>query len=418
MAICWKSLRRKYPDILTYRSVSRKIRKNLKKKYQKIEVPSAKSGAYIYADESGNSGRDIFSEHSPFYFQGAILSVGEVDGAVTPIIQKYCKKYNLERLHGYELGEGIVNEVCLELLTALGELTWRFHYTKIKKKYVAPTKFVETILNSNDNPAVHPLWYTTELFRHILCILIDEMMEGGLDEKFWGYYLADDIDGLIEICKALLEKTPYIIDKRASEVITDGLDYVIKNPDIITLTSSKGKSAYKKQTPNIIAFSSLIYAVNRFCKKYDVSLSELIHDQSDEFKGTMREYYRDYIGFDFEEDKFGGIPKIKEVEYGLGTFKLESSKLSYGLQVSDLFLWVVQREVTDKGLKLTKSRILENSDDFVISRQRSLDIVEARYCQVMQKEITPEEMEAGKEMNKKILSHQFNKMKSRTEQKK
>jgi hypothetical protein len=363
-------------------------------------------GAFIYADESGHSGKEIFNEQSPVYYQGAVISVGEIESKVAPIIQRYCSENGLERLHGYELGEERVNSLCLELLEALDGTQWKFHYTIIQKRYIAPTKFIDTVFDCYDNPAVHPFWYTTELFRHTLCILIDDMMEEGLDVEFWNYYLKDDLDGLVKICSALLEKAPYIFDKRASEVVTSGLSYAIANPDIFTLISAKGKSAYKKQTPNIIAFSSLLTATHRFCKEYDVSVSELVHDQSDEFKGTMREYPRMFFGVDFKEDKFGGIPQFKQVEYDLGEFKLESSKKSYGLQVADLFLWLIQRDITNKNLEETKAKILDNSDDFVISRAMSLAIIEARHFQLMQEELTPEMIKAGKKLNKKIKANQ------------
>ena len=365
-----------------------------------------KEGAFIYADESGHSGKEIFNEKSPIYYQGAVISVGDIETKVAPIIQKYCTENGLDRLHGYELGEERVNSLCLELLEALDGTPWKFHYTILQKRYIAPTKFVHTVFDCWDNPAVHPSWYTTELFRHTLCILIDDMMEEGLDVEFWNYFLKDDLDGLINICKALLEKAPNICDKRACEVVTAGLGYAIENPDIFTLISAKGKSAYKKQTPNIIAFSSLLNATHRFCKEYGVSVSELVHDQSDEFKGTMREYHRMFFGVDFEKDKFGGIPQFKQVEYDLGEFKLESSKKSYGLQVADLFLWLIRREITDKNLEETKAKILDNSDDFVISRAMSLAIIEARHFQLMQEELTPEMIEAGKKLNKKIEANQ------------
>lgn len=369
-------------------------------------MSKGKEGAFIYADESGHSGKDIFNEKSPIYYQGAVISVGEIETKVAPIIQKYCTDNGLERLHGYELGEGRINGLCLELLEVLDGTQWRFHYTTLQKRYIAPTKFVDTVFDCWDNPAVHPFWYTTELFRHTLCILIDDMMEDGLDVEFWNCYLKDDLDGLINICKVLLEKAPYIFDKRACEVVTAGLSYAIDNPDIFTLISAKGKSAYKKQTPNIIAFSSLLTATHRFCKEYGVSVSELIHDQSDEFKGTMREYHRIFFGVDFEEDKFGGIPQFKEVEYDLGEFKLESSKISYGLQVTDLFLWLIQRDIKNNSLEEVKAKILGNSDDFVISRSMSLAIIQARHFQLMQQELTPEMIKAGKELIKKIEANQ------------
>ena len=368
-------------------------------------------GVFIYADESGHSGKEIFNEQSPLYYQGAIISIGDIESKIAPIIQRYCEKHGLERLHGYELGEERVNSLCTELLEVLNGTEWIFHYTILQKRYIAPTKFVDTVFDSFDNPAVNPFWYTTELFRHMLCILIDDMMEGGLDVEFWGYYLKDDTEGLVKICSELLEKTPYIFDKRACEVVTAGLTYAIENPEIFNLIAAKGKSAYKKETPNIIAFSSLLTATHRFCKEHEVSVSELVHDQSDEFKGTMREYHRIFFGVDYEEDKFGGIPLFKRVEYDLGVFKLESSKKSYGLQVADLFLWLIQREITDKNLEKTKAKILDNSDDFFISREMSLTIIKARHFQLMQQEMTPEMVEAGKKLNNKIEANQLARMK-------
>ncbi|WP_234495874.1 DUF3800 domain-containing protein [Vibrio maritimus] len=371
-----------------------------------------KDGVFVYADESGHSGKDIFNEGSPLYYQGSVISVGDIEPIVSPIVAKYCDENGLERLHGFELGEQKVNALCIELLDALKEIDWQLHYTLIEKRYIAPTKFVDTIFDSYDNPAVHPLWYLTDLFRHTLCVLIDDMMEEGeLNKKFWSCYLADDIDGLIEISKVLLERAPFIFDARACEVVTDGLTYAIDNPEIFTLTAAKGKSAYKKETPNIVAFSSLLTAIHRFCKPRGLSVSALVHDQSDEFKGTMREYHKIFFGVDYEEDKFGGVPQFERVEYGLGEFKLESSKNSSGLQVVDLFLWLIQRDIKDQNLLLTKSQILEKAEDFRISRGMSLAIIKARQFQLMQQELSPEQLEAGKRLNKKILANQSAKMK-------
>jgi len=64
---------------------------------------------FIYADESGHSGKNIFDESSPLYYQGAIISVNDIEDKVKPVIEKYCKEFNVERLHGFELGEERVN---------------------------------------------------------------------------------------------------------------------------------------------------------------------------------------------------------------------------------------------------------------------------------------------------------------------
>ncbi|POB76364.1 hypothetical protein [Vibrio vulnificus] len=44
-----------------------------------------KDGVFVYADESGHSGKDIFSERSPLYYQGSVISVGDIEPIVSPI---------------------------------------------------------------------------------------------------------------------------------------------------------------------------------------------------------------------------------------------------------------------------------------------------------------------------------------------
>lgn len=57
---------------------------------------------YVYADESGHSGRNIFDERSPTYFQGAIISHGDVDPIINEVVQRHCKALGVPRLHSNE----------------------------------------------------------------------------------------------------------------------------------------------------------------------------------------------------------------------------------------------------------------------------------------------------------------------------
>jgi len=74
-----------------------------------------KNGVYIYADESGHSGKEIFQEKSPKYYQGAVLITEDIEPIVSEVIVKYCQENNLERLHGFELGEERTNDLCIKL---------------------------------------------------------------------------------------------------------------------------------------------------------------------------------------------------------------------------------------------------------------------------------------------------------------
>lgn len=359
-------------------------------------------GIYIYADESGHSGKEIFNKQSPTYHQGAVLITQPIDDLVSSIIDNYCSENNLDRLHGFELGEERTTKLCNQLLDALEPSEWEFHYTTLEKRYIAPTKFVDTVFDCWDNPAVPKNWYITDIFRHTICLTIDSMMHDDLDKQFWGYYLADDLDGLISICRELKVRAEKISDKIVKQVISESLEYAIDNPGIFTLISAKGKSAYKKQTPNMIAFFSLMNSIHTFSHKYKLDIKQFIHDQTDEFRGTMREFHRTFFNLESEDTFFGGIPLLKDFSRDIGSFMLESSKNNLGLQVADLFLWLLQRESPSQELLATRQRLLDKSVDFTISRKMSILIVEARTREVMSKPLTQAELVRGKKFRSKM----------------
>ncbi|WP_241646570.1 hypothetical protein [Rosenbergiella metrosideri] len=97
---------------------------------------------------------------------------------------------------------------------------------------------------------------------------------------------------MLEVASIILSHIDSIGDPRLKEVMHDGLNYAISHPDEFTLICTHGKSAYKGQTPNMVAFSSLMAGTHAFCKKYESSVEQLIHDRSDEFRGTMHQYHK------------------------------------------------------------------------------------------------------------------------------
>lgn len=395
--INWKSVRRKYPDITTYRSVSARIRGMVKTRRDRSQVSSGSKKVFIYADESGNSGKALFGK-SKYYYQGAIFSVGNIEGTLKPIVDRFCQSHRLGRIHANELDEQLIGQLCGDVLNILKKVDWVFHYTFIEKRFIAPTKFVDTVFDPHDNPAIPPMWYNTEMFRHMMVIAIDEMMDEALAPKFWQSFLDSDAEGLISVVESLKKSSMLINDKRVRDVIASGLDYAISHPSLLNLESRKGKSAYKWQTPNIIAFSSLFFAIHRFCKSRQLGVDSFIHDRSDEFKGTMREFHRSYFGFDIVDNKFGTIPEIHFPDYDLGSFNLVASNTSVGLQVCDLFLWVIQRDVKDKRLRTLKSEILARADNFFISRDNSLVVIDVWTKKIMEADISEENLSQANEI--------------------
>ncbi|WP_427195126.1 DUF3800 domain-containing protein [Morganella morganii] len=370
-------------------------------------------GVFVYADESGHSGKNIFDERAPVYYQGAIISLGDINDALDDVISRYCKELNVPRLHSNEHKEEIVAKICDNLLCCLKKIPWQFSLCTIFKPYISPTKFVDLFFDSFDNPAIPWLWYNSDLFRHTMCLVINQLMSEDEHIQFWEAFLHDNMPEMLQVAEKLLSRIHCIQDQRIKEVIGDGLQYAVKHPDEFTLICTNGKSAYKAQTPNMIAFSSLMSATHNFCKVHSDSVERLIHDRSDEFRGTMREYHRVFNRINQVENDYGGPVLFEEAEFNLGQFYLEKSENHSALQAVDVFLWMTQRELTtDFGYSVLQ-RLKEYICDFEISPRMSKFIVDMRSHQMRSVPLSPKDEREAKKLRNHLEAERKKKLMSK-----
>lgn len=326
---------------------------------------------YIYADESGHSGRYIFNAPS-VYYQGAIFSTKDIEEIVKPIINRALINFNLERIHANELKPHQNIEIIKDCITSLKGCKWEFFLFQMQKPYLSVTKFVDTIFDPADNKGIPPFWYRKDYYRHTLCCLFDDALTEKSKQKFWLAYLDDDRNEIINVLRNVKN---YIsryckIGDELHTVAMRGIDFAIKNIEEIGLFNKNKKSAYKQNTPNMVAFSVLLQAVHLFCENNTASPQKFIHDQQSEFGSTMREYHKIFHKIKISDEVTGKAPLLEDSKYDLGSFSLESSKKSYGLQLVDLFIWAHQREETDE-LKQIKDNIPACANNSYISRGTS-----------------------------------------------
>lgn len=349
---------------------------------------------YIYADESGHSGRHIFNE-PPYYFQGAIISEINTEPILQPLTEKYLKELGTDRLHANELKPHIVERIAGSFLRSLKEINWIFHLTIIEKPYLAIAKFVDSLFDSYENKGARWLWYNHEFFRHALCCLFDELFSNEDKKIFWNSYLKDDFTGISTAVKIALNRLEqFEIDKRLYQVSSEALHFALKYPEEITLMASKTKKSYKGHTPNMIAFSSLIQAVHKFCKQHNTRPEAFVHDPQSEFGSTMKKYHELFAGMRLEHKESGFALKSEKVDYDLGKFSLTPSKQLASLQAVDLFIWLSHRNDRIKSIDL-KNELSEASDSFFISRSSSEMIMAKWLHKLSNIDLTKEQIEEG-----------------------
>jgi len=366
---------------------------------------------HIYADESGHSGRYIFNDPS-FYYQGAILSEVDIESILSEIAGKYTTELGLTRLHANEIRPHIVEKIAASFLYLLDSTKWVFHITKIEKPYLAVTKFVDSLFDSYENKGARSLWYNHQFFRHTLCILFDDILSKNDKKVFWEAYLSDDfakIASVINIALKSMEK--FKIDKRLYQVAVDGLNFALKYPEQITLLANQTKKSYKGHTPNMVAFSSLIQAVHKFCKENNMKPEAFTHDSQSEFGSTMREYHKLFGGVRIEHSSNGLALQGDRVEYNFGKFALSLSKDSVGLQVVDIFLWLSQRREKIKSIGL-HDKLLNATETFYISRISSEIIVRKWLHRMSNCELTDEQIDEGKRTIEEIEVRHFERLKN------
>ncbi len=369
---------------------------------------------YIYSDESGNTGKNIFDEQE-YFFQGAILSETDIAAQVCPVVKKYTKDLSVSRLHSKDLPQELVVEIGHSLLDQLEKVNWIFHNCSIHKPYLVPTKFVDTVFDPFENKAVPRMWYYHEMFRHSLCLFFDDIFSNSDKEIFWKNYLTNNSNGMKEFIAAIIcIIEPLSLDPRLKQVVLDALFFASKYPDELTLMAHNSKKAYKPHTPNMVGFSSLIHAVHKFCKKHNLKPTAFYHDQQPEFGKLMSEYHVDFGKARFVENDTGFPEELEYTNYDLGEFYLSSSKESCPLQAVDIFLWLIQRE-EDSINQSVKNRLSKYEDEFRIDRGMSSLIAHAWMIKMTQNDISAEFEEEGRkivaqgEANRKKAVQEFEK---------
>jgi hypothetical protein len=354
---------------------------------------------FIYADESGNSGRNLFDEVQPIYRQGAILTLADAEAVLDPVIRPELESRGLARLHANELPPHEVAAIALRLIDVLDAATpWEFHVTAIHKPYLATTKFVDTIFDAGENVGARQLWYNHEFFRHTICCAIDEMLTPRNRQDFWSAFLADDVEGMkasIRNAQTYLHRK--VRDRRLREVIGDAFRCALRYPEELTLSAATTRRAYKGHTPNMVAFSSLLQVINDFAHVNASPPVAFYHDEQQEFGTTMREMHQ-FIGPIRRVGTGRMMPDLRRVDYDLARFAMPSSKKLVALQAVDVLLWVEQRDADEQALATVKTRLSGRTNAFYISRGMSELIVRSWLHRIYAEEMPAERLMRGQEI--------------------
>lgn len=338
---------------------------------------------FIFADETGHSGKEIFNPPEE-YKLGSIFSVSDIEPLLQPLIKAELALIGGDRIHA---NDRMVHEnvkfanAIMDILDASG--TWLFNLAVIEKRYVAITKFVDMIFDSGENSAVAPHWYGTELLRHQLCLACLAVLTDKNTREFWTAFLKSDLDALKScVANARIYAIRLIRDNKLRQVVITAFDFFLRYPENFTLEAGASKKSYQGHTPNMIAFSCLLTAMNVFAEKNDSPPIAFVHDRQDEFKKTMVEWYKIFGPMVTDDNEKGWWPKVRKTLHALPELTIAASSDSASLQAVDTLLWVERRETGELELEACRERLRKTSDAYFIASWMSQLIVDMRMMQL------------------------------------
>ena len=369
---------------------------------------TAKISLFVYSDESGHTGDNLFDSNQPYFYTGTLISSNNLDITAIRQYQEWLLRLGVSELHGQHIGIDGITRISADLINVLKQNNCYFVLTILEKRYYAAISLAWLILDSDFNRGVGVYHSHTSLFHRMLAMNILQALTAREVEAFWFIYAKRDLSGFVKILDNLRVRIHETFpDKRGRELLLDALNWSSVHPEEVLRA---------KRTPReSINIFALLYILDgiREVTGNNGTVYRFVHDEQRQFAKSLRETY-----------EFAKNMRVTEMEPILGTMKLDrdpiatcpiefvASITSIGVQLADTLLWVKKRKMEDDVrlpeecealLNFLEQREVVSTFFYDELKQRTL----AEYRMVMSKPITPEQEAKGRafaaEMEKRRL---------------
>lgn len=299
---------------------------------------------------------------------GVLSSKVNINALGKNIHKQMLKELDVDSIHANVLGVDRLTDISSLIRNLQKKLRFNFYYYFIDKISYALVVFLDSVFDAGLNQAVKWDTYWTPLrflLIHKLSILFDEEI---LKES-WSLCINKNIknetDRIVTLLSELLQRVNQSnMDDRSKEIISDAFRFGIKNP----LEIDFGTYDQKIISPNSVGFqfviSSMAERLNKLGRKN--ASSSIIIDQQAQFNRAQITTH--YNSVRIAE----GLKKVSNKDRNMILFHplyrdqpdniilrkgtptkditISSSANSIGLQIVDIYLWIVNRVFSDNQL--------------------------------------------------------------------
>lgn len=310
---------------------------------------------YFYVDESGQTGLELFDDNQPFLYYGVVASKLDLDDHLVPYVKKLRNTLGVERLHAAELGNGRLITIVDDLVELKDKYNLSFDFYRLTKKDHAALCFFDQVFDQGNNPAVPWSAYWTPL-RYVLVARVSCLFDEDLLKKAWKARIAIKKSfaekELVDVCKELLNRVHLLTDQRSIEIITDVLNWSVKNPSKIHYHASSKKDKLQI-SPNLIGFQAVMHGIATRLENTKLEATRVVVDRQSEFNKAQKwisDLYRNSKKLDKPIRLGPGMPMMNLSHMPSVPIECTSSADSPGLEIVDIYIWLFKRHMEGKQL--------------------------------------------------------------------
>jgi len=299
----------------------------------------------------------------------------------------------------------------------------KFSYIYVDKLTHASVKLFDTLFDEGENYAVpwHSYWIREARF--ILLAKFIHIIDIDTLKEFWMKCLTendkDKAKGhFVNVVERLKDNIPPECDARSREIFTDAFDWAIKNHNNITYFTAEEQTRLTHM-PNVAFFANLMRNIEEQYESWNSNECIILHDRQSEFEAALIEMHR--LISNPNMPKFLNLlsilrhkQKFKALERS--TCKFQSSATSIGIQLCDMCLSVMSRDLKNKELtnnqSLLRDYIVNNiTSYFTLDRESIMKEAMTIYDFFMNIHISDEELKKGKDLLRHVEARRKARMK-------
>lgn len=322
---------------------------------------------FFHIDESGNTGNNLFDASQPWLSYGVLSSPTNVDALGIPFHKAMLSRLGVEALHASHLGEERIEEISPLLLQLQKKMRFEFGYYFIEKPTYALVQLFEAVFDAGLNEAVPWIHYWTPM-RFLLIHQLSAIVDDEILQKSWVLCSTKKIEKnyeeVVELLMELRRRTvESVSDRRFNEVFLGAFDYGIRFPEKLDF----GALDPKIISPNAIGFQFVVAHMARLMRKKGVRrVTAITLDYQQQFNSSQLKthHYQSLISQGLRKSSrkdqdvllnhplYAHLSRKEILGHGIPDQlpTVSRSSASIGLQMVDLYLWIMNRVVRGNEL--------------------------------------------------------------------